>query len=37
MANLKNKIGAELRQEELLADWQLAQNGELPFMIEPLR
>lgn len=28
---------AELRQEELLADWQLAQNGELPFTIEPLR
>ena len=28
---------AELRQEELMADWQLAQNGELPFTIEPLR
>lgn len=28
---------AELRQEELLADWQLAQNGEFPYKIEPLR
>jgi len=27
----------ELRQEDLLADWELAQNGELPFKIEPLR
>ena len=27
----------ELRKEELLANWQLAQNGELPFKIEPLR
>ena len=27
----------ELRKEELLADWQLAQNGELPFKIEPLK
>ncbi|MEQ8186442.1 MAG: DUF4160 domain-containing protein [Candidatus Eremiobacterota bacterium] len=28
---------AELRKEELLADWQLASNGELPFRIEPLK
>ena len=27
----------ELRQEDLLADWKLAQNGELPFKIEPLK
>jgi len=27
----------ELRKEDLLADWELAQNGELPFKIEPLR
>lgn len=28
---------AELHQDELLADWNLARNGELPFKIEPLR
>jgi hypothetical protein len=28
---------SELRKEELLADWQLASHGELPFQIEPLR
>ena len=28
---------AELRKEELLADWLLAMNGELPFKIEPLK
>jgi hypothetical protein len=38
----KNKLRivlawVELRKEELLADWQLAQNGELPFKIEPIR
>ncbi|TCK98050.1 uncharacterized protein DUF4160 [Natranaerovirga hydrolytica] len=27
---------AELRQEELLANWKLAMNGELPFKISPL-
>ncbi len=27
----------ELRQEDLLADWELAQNGELPFRIDPLK
>ncbi len=26
-----------LHQEELLADWHLAQNGELPYKIEPLK
>ena len=28
---------AELRQEDLLADWKLAMNSELPFKIEPLK
>lgn len=28
---------AELRQEELLANWTLAMNGEFPFKIEPLK
>jgi hypothetical protein len=28
---------AELHQEELVADWELASNGELPFNIEPLK
>ena len=28
---------AELRQEDLLANWQLAMNGELPFKISPLK
>lgn len=27
----------ELRQEELMADWQLALNGESIFRIDPLR
>ena len=27
----------ELRQEELLANLELAQNGELPFNIDPLK
>ena len=27
----------ELHREELMADWQLASQGELPFKIEPLR
>ncbi len=27
----------ELHREELLADWELATRGELPFKIEPLR
>lgn len=27
----------ELRKEELLANWTLAMNNELPFKIEPLR
>ena len=26
-----------LHKDELLADWELAQNGELPYNIEPLR
>ncbi|WP_075517144.1 DUF4160 domain-containing protein [Neomoorella thermoacetica] len=28
---------AELRQEELQANWTLVMNGELPFKIEPLK
>lgn len=28
---------AELHQDELLADWDLAQNGETPYSIEPLK
>ena len=28
---------AELRREELLADWQLASQGELPRAVEPLK
>ncbi|WP_414733474.1 DUF4160 domain-containing protein [Acetobacterium carbinolicum] len=28
---------AELRQEELLADWMLAMNSELPYKIDPLK
>ena len=28
---------AELRKEELLADWKLSQNGELPFQIDPIK
>ncbi|WP_227762492.1 DUF4160 domain-containing protein [Zhaonella formicivorans] len=28
---------AELRQEELLANWTLVMNSELPFKIEPLK
>ncbi len=27
----------EIHQEELLANWELCQNGEKPFPIEPLR
>ena len=27
----------EIHKEELLADWKLASNGELPFPIEPLK
>lgn len=28
---------AELYQDELLADWELASNDELPFKIDPLK
>jgi hypothetical protein len=27
----------EIRREELLADWELASKGELPFPVEPLK
>jgi hypothetical protein len=28
---------AEIHQEDLLANWRLASNGEMPFTIEPLK
>ena len=28
---------AELHQEELIANWDIAMNSELPFKIEPLK
>lgn len=28
---------AEIHKDELLADWNLAMNSELPFKIEPLK
>ncbi|MCG5517629.1 DUF4160 domain-containing protein [Ectothiorhodospira sp. 9905] len=28
---------AELRQDELMADWELVMNGEEPFKIQPLQ
>jgi hypothetical protein len=28
---------AVLHQEELFADWELAQNGETPYKIDPLK
>jgi hypothetical protein len=28
---------SELHKDELLADWELANNGEEPFSIDPLR
>ncbi len=27
----------EIHQDELIADWDLASNGELPFKIDPLK
>lgn len=27
----------EMHQDELMADWELAVNGQQPFKIEPLR
>jgi len=27
----------EIHKDELLADWELCQNGEKPFPIEPLK
>lgn len=27
----------ELHRDELLADWELCQNGEKPFKVEPLK
>ena len=31
------QVWIDLHLEELLADWELATNGETPFRIEPLR
>ncbi len=28
---------AEIHKDELLANWELASNGKLPFKIDPLR
>ncbi len=28
---------AEIHKDDLIADWELASKGELPFKIEPLR
>lgn len=28
---------AEIHKEELLADWEVAKRGEMPFRIEPLK
>lgn len=28
---------AELHRDELLADWTMAQNGEVPYKIDPLK
>jgi hypothetical protein len=27
----------EIHRDELMTDWQLCQNGEKPFQIEPLK
>ena len=43
MGNLPSKqtklvlAWTEIHKDELLADWELASKGELPFPIEPLR
>ena len=31
------KAWIEIRKEELFADWELCQNGERPFKIDPLK
>jgi hypothetical protein len=36
-AYVSGKERAYLHKEELLAGWDLAQNGELPFAIDPLK
>jgi hypothetical protein len=28
---------AELHKDELLANWEIAQNGETPYAIDPLK
>ncbi|GHT02647.1 hypothetical protein FACS1894139_01230 [Planctomycetales bacterium] len=40
MPNKQRKVVSAwvlLRQDELLADWELAQSGEEPYKIEPLK
>ena len=31
------EVWIDIHLEDLLADWELCQNGEKPFPIEPLR
>ena len=31
------QVWIDLHREELLADWELAKNGQQPFRIEPLK
>ena len=31
------EVWIDIHREDLLADWELCQNGEKPFPIEPLR
>ena len=40
MATKQNRLiqaWIELHQEELMANWELCQNGDSPFKIEPLK
>jgi len=33
---IANDAWIELHRDELLADWELAVNGEMPYKIDPL-
>ena len=38
LKQLRIAIGwIEIHKDELIADWELCQNGEKPFPIEPLK
>lgn len=40
LSSKQNKLviaWAELHKDDLLANWDLAQNGEIPFKIDPLK